>query len=319
MHDEEGIGSSSFIQQSRRDFSHAYQKGFWRSIFNLIQKENNELLPFEEVLKHIPMRGQNYIGIRQIETDKIIGSVSRYNDFDRAFLPKQTHTRSRWESIDRAHFKQIILPPIEVYKVGDFYFVKDGNHRVSVARERGQVYVDAFVTEVQTIGRVTRDTDVNSLVMEQEYMEFLKQTRLNELYPNGDFRFSIPGQYDKVLQHISVHRWFMGEKLKRPVTDEEAVKGWYQEVYLPLVKIIRKHQILNAFPERTEMDLYLWIIEHRWYLAEEQKRHISMESAATDFAKRFSRRPFRHMRQAWQWLKKRIHNLGKNKSRRSGG
>lgn len=316
MNDEERKGTGNLIQLSRHDFSQAYQKSFWRSIFTWIRNENNELLPFEEVLKHIPMRGQNYIGVRQIETDKIIGSVSRYNDFDRAFLPRQTHTRSRWESIDRAHFKQIILPPIEAYKIGEFYFVKDGNHRVSVAREKGQVYVDAFVTEVHTTGRITSDTDISSLVMEQEYTDFIKQTKLDELFPNEDFRFSLPGQYDKVLQHISVHRWFMGEKLHRPVSDEEAIKGWYRGVYYPLVRIIRKHKILKDFPHRTEMDLYFWIIEHRWYLAEEQKRRISLESAAMDYAMHFSRRPFRHVRQTWQWLRNRIRNIGKKKSRR---
>ncbi len=316
MNDEERKGTGNLIQLSRHDFSQAYQKSFWRSIFTWIRNENNELLPFEEVLKHIPMRGQNYIGVRQIETDKIIGSVSRYNDFDRAFLPRQTHTRSRWESIDRAHFKQIILPPIEAYKIGEFYFVKDGNHRVSVAREKGQVYVDAFVTEVHTTGRITSDTDISSLVMEQEYTDFIKQTKLDELFPNEDFRFSLPGQYDKVLQHISVHRWFMGEKLHRPVSDEEAIKGWYRGVYYPLVRIIRKHKILKDFPHRTEMDLYFWIIEHRWYLAEEQKRRISLESAAMDYATHFSRRPFRHVRQTWQWLRNRIRNIGKKKSRR---
>ena len=58
-----------------------------------------------------------------------------------------------------------------------------------------------------------------------------------------------------LLQHISVHRWYMGEKLNRPITDEEAALGWYKEVYMPLVKIIRKHKILNEFPQRTETDL----------------------------------------------------------------
>ena len=306
MHDEEEIGSGSFMQQSRRDFSHAYEKGFWRSIFNLIQKKNNELLPFEEVLKHIPMRGQNYIGIRQIETDKIIGSVSRYNDFDRAFLPRQTHTRSRWESIDRAHFKQIILPPIEVYKIGDAYFIKDGNHRVSVAREKGQAFIDAYVTEIQTPGRVDKNTDLKQLVLEQEYTDFLKETKLDQLYPGEDFRFTLPGQYDKILQHISVHRWFMGEKLNRPISDEEAIKGWYEEVYEPVVRIINQHQILKRFPNRTPMDLYLWILEHRWYLAEEQKGRVSIESAALHFSQHFSKRPFLHLRQAWNRLTSKI-------------
>jgi hypothetical protein len=300
-----------FTQQSRLDFSNAYQKRFWRSIFTWLQNKNNELLPYEEVLKHIPMRGQNYIGVKQIETDKIIGSVSRYHDFDRAFLPKQTHTRSRWESIDRAHFKQIILPPIEVYKIGDAYFIKDGNHRVSVAREKGQAFIDAYVTEVHTPGHVDKDTDLNKLVLEQEYLEFLKETNLDKLYPGEDFRFTLPGQYDKILQHISVHRWFMGEKLNRPISDEEAVRGWYREVYQPLLRIIQKHDILRNFPHRTPMDLYLWILEHRWYLAEEQKRRVSLESAALHFTKQFSKRPFLHFRQIWHWLIKKTNRHNK--------
>jgi len=304
-----------FNQQSRIDFSNAYQKGFWRSIFSWLQNRNNELLPYEEVLKHIPMRGQNYIGIKQIETDKIIGSVSRYLDFDRAFLPRQTHTRSRWESIDRAHFKQIILPPIEVYKIGDAYFIKDGNHRVSVAREKGQAFIDAYVTEIQTPGRVDKNTDLKQLVLEQEYTDFLKETKLDQLYPGEDFRFTLPGQYDKILQHISVHRWFMGEKLNRPISDEEAVKGWYEEVYEPVVRIINQHQILKRFPNRTPMDLYLWILEHRWYLAEEQKGRVSIESAALHFSQHFSKRPIRHLGQVWNRLTRKIFRRNKNNSR----
>lgn len=307
--------SGNFDQQSRMDFSYAYQKGFWRSILSWLGNKNNELLPFEEVLKHIPMRGQNYIGVRQIETDKIIGSVSRYYDFDRAFLPRQTHTRSRWESIDRAHFKNIILPPVEVYKIGDAYFIKDGNHRVSVAREKGQVFIDAYVTEIRTPGHIDKETDLNKLVLEQEYLDFLKETQLDLYYPDENFRFSLPGQYDKVLQHISVHRWFMGEKLHRPITDEEAVRGWYKDVFRPLFMIINKHEILKDFPHRTPMDLYLWILEHRWYLAEEQKRRVSLEAAALHYTNRFSKRPFRHITQVWSWLVKRIQRIGKKKSR----
>ncbi len=309
----------SYFQQSRMDFSNAYQKGFWRSIFSWLQNRNNELLPYEEVLKHIPMRGQNFIGVKQIETDNIIGSVSRYHDFDRAFLPRQTHTRSRWESIDRAHFKQIILPPIEVYKIGDAYFIKDGNHRVSVAREKGQVFIDAYVTEIHTPGRVDKNTDLKKLVLEQEYTDFLKETKLDLLYPGEDFHFTLPGQYDKILQHISVHRWFMGEKLNRPISDEEAIKGWYEEVFQPVVQIIQEHNILKDFPQRTPMDLYLWILEHRWYLAEEQKDRVSVESAALHFSRQFSKRPFRHTRQTWDWLMRKIQRVFKNKSRPKGG
>ncbi|MBA4376861.1 MAG: transcriptional regulator, partial [Anaerolinea sp.] len=307
--DMQNNSNSNLSQLSRQDFSRAYMKSFWRSIFSWIRNSSNELLPFDEVLKSMPLRGQHYLGFRQIETAKIIGSVSRYQDFDRAFLPRQTHTRARWESIDRAYFKDVILPPIEVYKIGEIYFVKDGNHRVSVAQERGQIYMDAYIIEIDIPGTLDENTNVNNLVLTHEYVSFLGQTKLDLLVPEENFRFSIPGQYDRLLQHISVHRWFMGEKLNRPVNDEEAVLGWYRNVFLPLKKIIQKHQIMREFPQRTETDLYLWIIEHRWYLAEELHRKVSLESAAMHYAKQFSTRPFRHIRQIYHWIKKRIFKI----------
>jgi hypothetical protein len=146
-------------------------------------------------------------------------------------------------------------------------------------------------------GTLDENVNLDNLIMVQEYAEFLNTTHLDEYYPTQNFKFSIAGQYEKVLQHISVHQWFMGEALHHPIEYTDAVKGWYKDLYLPLLKIIRKHKILENFPGRTEMDLYLWIIEHRWYLGEERHRSISLETAAVNFAQKFSQRPFRHIRQ----------------------
>jgi len=298
---------------SRQDFSRAHRKSFWRSVISWLGKTDNDLLPFDEVMKRVPLKGQSYFGLKQIETDKIVGSVSRYLEFDRAFLPRQTHTRERWERIDQAYYSDVILPPIDVYQIGDVYFVKDGNHRVSVARERGQMYMDAFVVKISIPGTMDKNTNLEQLVLQQEYIGFIEQTRLDELAPRENFRFSIPGQYDKLMNHISVHRWFMGEKLQRPVSDEEAVAGWLRDVYHPLIRIIRKHDILKGFPQQTETDLYLWIIEHRWYMVEEQHRKISLDAAASHYVNQFSRKPFRHMRQFFYRIVKKTKNLFKNK------
>lgn len=281
-----------YTQHSKEDFSRAYWKGFWRSILSWLRRSDNELLPFDEIRKRIPMRGQHYRGLDQIETAKIIGSESRFNDFDRAFLPRQTNTRSRWESIDRAYFEDVILPPIDVYQVGEVYFVKDGNHRVSVARERGQVYMDAYVVEIDIPGKLDQSVNIHRLIEMQEYTQFLETTHLDQIYPDDKFNFSVPGQYEKILEHINVHRYYMGMKLGRRIDDKEAIMGWYREVYRPLIRIIRKKNILKEFPHRTEMDLYLWIIEHRYYLSEEHSRPVSLEAAASNFAKQFSQRPF---------------------------
>ena len=285
------------FQTARNDFSHAYIKAFWRSLRSWLHNESNDLLPYDEVRKHMPIRGQHYLGLKQIETEKIVGSVSRYNDFDRAFLPRRTHTRSRWESIDRAYFEDVILPPIDVYKLGDVYFVKDGNHRVSVAREREQAFMDAYVVEVDAPDALDPNVSIDDLLMVEEYAEFLNITHLDQYYPDHNFKFSIPGQYEKVIQHISVHQWYMGEAANHPIEYPDAVKGWYRDLYRPLIKIIRKYKILDSFPNRTEMDLYLWIMEHRYFLGEEKNRSISLETAALNFAEKFSKQPFHRIRQ----------------------
>ena len=122
-----------FEQLANSDFERAVSRGFWRQILNWFKGTDNQLLPFDEVRARLPMYGQHYVGMRQVEVNKIVGSFGRYRDFDRVFLPLQRKTKDRWVSIDKAHYKQIPLPPVELYKIGDIYFVKDGNHRVSVA------------------------------------------------------------------------------------------------------------------------------------------------------------------------------------------
>ncbi len=300
MMDKHMLDSFNVFQEAQRDFNLAYRKGFWNAIKTWLGRHSNELLPLDEVLKRLPIRGQYYKGMMQIPIDHIIGSVSRYHDFDRAFLPRQTHTRDRWENVDRAHLRDVILPPIEVYKVGETFFVKDGNHRVSVARERGQAFIDANVIEITTNVNIIPGLQLEDMILKEEQSIFLASTGIKDIVPGANIEFSIPGQYLKLEEHIRVHQWYMGERLLREVFRQEAIRGWFEDVYEPLLKVIRRLRVLREFPDRTETDLYLWIIEHRWYLMEEYHRKVSLERAASDFTERFSRRPFRHLR---NWLR----------------
>lgn len=306
--------TEKFQSMAKTDFEVAYQKGFWRAVLSWFTQTDNRLLPFDEVRRHIPMEGQHYLGLREVPTDQIVGSVGRYQDFDRAFLPRQTTTRSRWMSIDRAQIADIPLPPIEVYKIGDAYFVKDGNHRVSVARERGQVFIDANVIEIDVPVPIDNTTNIDDLIRKHEQADFVTQTRINDLRPNAKIELTLPGQYEKLLEHISVHRWFRGERLKRPISKEEAVQSWYDDVYLPLVRVIREKNVLKDFPGRSESDLYLWIIEHLWYLRAELKKEVSLEQAASHFVNMYSNRSFRWVkhsfRRAATWLKRILPTRG---------
>ena len=248
------------------DFERARRKAFWRRMLTWLKGDSNELLPFDQFREQLPFHGQHYLGLQQVHVDQIVGSLGRFKDFDRAFLPVQSITKDRWINIDIAHYDEIILPPVDLYKMGDIYFVKDGNHRVSVARERQQIYVDAFVTEIDIPVPLTSDTKIDDLTIKQEYAMFLEQTQLAQLRPGTQFETKNPGQYERLLEHIDVHRWYLGEQQGSDISYEEAVTSWYDQVYLPLLEAIRKLNILDEFPEISEVDLYLWIMEYKAYL-----------------------------------------------------
>lgn len=294
--DREYQRAAELYRRARVDFEAALRKGFWRSALQWItQSKNNQLLPFEAVRKTLPTSGQRSLGVRQIPIAQIVGSVGRYNDFDRAFLPRQTRTKDRWIRIDQAHLGEVSLPPIEVYKIGDTYYVKDGNHRVSVARERGQAYIDAEVIEIDVPVPVDVNTDIDTLIRRIEQNEFYRMTRLKELRPRAKIELTLPGGYDKLREHIEGHRWFMGERRHEEIPWEEAVAGWYDRVYRPLVKVIREQKILREFPGRSEADLYLWVIEHLWYLRQEWQSEVSLKDAVAHFAEAYSQRPLRRI------------------------
>jgi hypothetical protein len=278
----------SILSAAKADFESAYAKGRWHKVFNNLVRSNNELFSFDEVRKSLPAYGQHDAGMKQIEIDKIVGSVGRYNDFDREFLPIRTHSRERWESIDVAHLRDVVLPPIEAYQIGSVYFVKDGNHRVSVARERGQAFIDAAIIQIDVPVEITPDMDIDALILQLEQVDFLEKTQLNKLCPGAQVELTLPGGYIELIEHISVHRWFMGEQRKAEVSWEAAVIDWFDTVYMPLVEVLRQGHVLDDFPGRKEADLYLWIIEHLWYLREEQQEDISLEEAAVHFTEKFS-------------------------------
>jgi len=284
--------------QARADFSTARRKAFWNEILSFLRGRPNRLLSWDEVRDKLGIRGQVYRGMQTVPLDKIIGSVGRYRDFDRAFLPTQSGTANRWRSIARAYYNDVSLPPVKLYKIGDVYFVLDGNHRVSVAREQGGEFIDAEVIEAEARVPVTANLDAGDLAIKGEYARFLERTRLDELEPDQKIEFTIGGGYERLLEHIAVHRYFMGLEQGRFIPEDEAVRDWYRSVYMPLVKIIREKGVLADFPGRTEADLYLWIIDHQHYLREQLGPGVKAEAAAQHFAEHYTTRPIKRLLRA---------------------
>ena len=279
---------------AQSDFEVAVRKGFWRAVAGWFRLVDTQLEPFDKVIHRYKLRSQHAIGMRDVRLDQVVGSVGRYKEFDSIFLPRQTRTRERWIRIDEAHLRDIPLPAIELYKVGDRYYVIDGNHRVSVARERGQKYIDAYVIEMDFVEPFEDDLDLIERIRLKQRIDFHEQTNLKTLL-DVQIELSLAGGYNKLLEHIRVHRWFLGEQHAEEISWEQAVRSWYSDVYTPLIQVIRENKVIKDFPGRTEADLYLWIIEHLWYLREAYHREVSVRDAAEHFKEEFSKRPIRTM------------------------
>jgi uncharacterized ParB-like nuclease family protein len=284
-------------RRARRDAEKARSKAFWHNVTHSLRGIPNELLPFSAV-RDLHPAAERYGGVKPIPIQQIVGSVDRYRDFDHYFLPRVGHTIERWAGIRQANLEGKELPPISVYKVGEVYFVKDGHHRVSVARNAGQKYIDAEIIELSvTVPPNSTDT-LKEIIIKGEYADFLETTQLSRVRPDHyEILFTVTGRYDVLLDHIKTRQYYLGLKYQREVAWEEAVGSWYDRLYKRVVDESREHRVLDRFPGRTEADLYLWIMDHRYYLREKYGQDVGSERAATDFATRYAGSS---ARRAWQ-------------------
>jgi hypothetical protein len=194
------------------------------------------------------------------------------------------------------------LEPIEVYKIGDVYFVLDGNHRVSVARQMESETIEAYVTEFRSPVEIKPDDDYADVCLRAEYNELIEDTKLDAVYPGIEIAVTVPGRYQEIEGHIQVHRYYLGLEEKREISLEEASLSWVENVYLPVVEVIRELNILEDFPGRTETDLYLWLKKHQLELEEALDRDVGDETAALDLRNEFGKRFGRRLRRFWRKL-----------------
>lgn len=272
--------TDSFSEQARADFQRARFKAFTNRVWATLSGQPTTLLSYDEIKEKLHIGGPIYRGIQTVRVDQIAGSLNRYHEFDRVFLPASEMLATRWQSVNRAFYQEIGLPPVVLYKVGQVYFVVDGHHRVSVARDKGQTYIDAEVRECATRVNITTDIRPEDLEILENKVNFLERTSLDTLIPEADVKLTIPDGFDRMLEHIAVHRYFMGLDLQRDISEQEAIKHWFENVYMPVIKVIRETDILKEFPDKTEGDLYLWVLDHQHYLESEEGVPLQAPEAA---------------------------------------
>ena len=284
---------------SNQEFESARFRSLLTSLKYFLIGRNNELLSFEKIKKGFELYKQKYLGIQTIPIDVIVGSFDRYKDFDRYFLPKKVHLQQRWAKIHNLIARDVILPPVKLYKIGEIYFVIDGNHRVSVSKKLGVKYIDAEVTEFITDISITSNMDPKEIFILTEREKFLNVTGLKQNRPEIKIRITVPGQYDFLLSQINKLMVQLNENKKadeKLITFKETSLIWYDNIYLPAIEIIKNYGILEKFPNRTKTDLYIWINEHKRYLSLKYGREVVIKFAAKDFLYRYSKNPFRRLK-----------------------
>lgn len=271
-------------KKALEDFKQERTKARLQHLWASITGKHQVLLQFDEITRSLHSSGSSSKGVRDIPIDAIVGSVNRYRDFDKNFLPLRDDDMQRWARVKSAMTSPGSpgLSPIQVYQIGDSYFVLDGNHRVSVARQMDIEEIEAYVTEIQTRVSLSSEDTPEDLIIKQEYVGFLEDTQFDKVVPEVDLMLTFPGQYETLKEHIRVHRHYMGNEQQREIPIPEATRHWYDQVYSPIVGIIREQEILYEFPDRTETDLYIWLLDHQSYLQQELGWSIRPEKAATD-------------------------------------
>lgn len=192
-------------------------------------------------------------GTQSIPLDRIVGSVGRYHDFDNSFRFKQNIPSERLQWIREAMREGRPLKPVELFQIKDEYYVSDGNHRISAAKELGHNEILARIVEF-----IPSEDSLDGFLY-RERAEFADLTQLP-----AEITLTEVSQYDRLLEQISDHQQYLKREEGHPVEFQEAALDWYRTIYRPLVKILKQGRLIDSFPERTVADLYAYITWHHW-------------------------------------------------------
>ena len=261
--------------QAATDFQEARKqarRAAWRQWFG--GSAESGLMPFEALRAELREQNPYYVGVQQVPLANIVGSVGRYQDFNRQFMPQSDAMRERWIRVESLVLEQEGWPPVDLYQVGDVYFVRDGNHRVAIARQLGLETIEANVLFYPETAGIESADSLNELLLQLGERNFMAQTQLDTYYPDHAIRFTVAGRYQYLLAQIEQMRHNLAlidrDEVCHPdeISYEEAVRFWYDVLFLPALEIIESAGVMAQFPNRTVADLYVWFFRYRQQLEE---------------------------------------------------
>jgi hypothetical protein len=250
-------------QDAHDDFSRARRSGILSRVATRLRRAPSDIdliLPFEEVVEALGRRGERSLGLQTIPIDSIVGTVDRTRGFDRRFRPTSGQVRGRWERIAKAQRRGEAMPPIQAYRIGDMHFVKDGHHRVSVARAQGRREIDAYVTEVLTevgSGSALRLADLPLKTHERVFHERVPLP----LEARGRITLSDPRDFGELAEGVEAWGFRAIQACGEPMSREEVAEAWFREDYEPIVAALREAGMVGG---ESETEAYMRTVGERY-------------------------------------------------------
>jgi hypothetical protein len=287
---------------AQNDFSRARRARLLADIGRWLRREPDDvglILPFEEVIEALGRTGQHDLGVQIVPLDAIVGTVDRSVDFDRGFRPTSQRLRSRWERIAAAQRRGESMPPVSLFKVGDLYFVRDGHHRVSVAKSLGRKDIDAYVTEVTTRVKLGTETRLSDLPLKDHERLFRERTPLPA---EARKRISVtdPWEYGRLAEAVEAWGFRAMQERGSFMDRAEVARRWFADEYEPVTAMLRDGELVAE--DETETDAYMRVAGDRYRVlrTHEWSDEVIDELRRRETRRRWRRRtPPRRHRRRW--------------------
>jgi hypothetical protein len=260
------VSSGFSASDAQHDFARARRARLLSDVARRLRGEPDDvglILPFEEVVDALGRTGQVDRGLQIVPLDKIVGTVDRAVDFDRGFRPTSARLRSRWERIAAAQRRGEALPPISLFQIGDLFFVRDGHHRVSVAKSLGRDDIDAYVTEVTTRLKLGADLRVSQLPMKDHERLFRERVPLDR-ERRARITLSDPWDFGVLAEAVEAWGFRLMQHRGHYYERAEVAQLWFDEEYVPVSELIAAGDLLDR--DETATDAYLRVAADRYLL-----------------------------------------------------
>jgi hypothetical protein len=220
------------------------------------------VLPYEEVIEALGFVSERPAGVEVVALDAIVGTVDRERDFDRSFRPTSGRVRSRWENIAAAMRRGEPLPPVDLLRIGEIYFVRDGHNRVSVARALGRRDIEAYVTEVTTRVGAGKTITLADLPFKSHERVFFERVPL-PANARDEIQITDPWDYARLAEHVEAWGFRTSQERHEAISRREMAFQWLENEYRPVVEMLREADLIG---NRTETEAYMRVSAERYRL-----------------------------------------------------